>query len=85
MADILIKVDGIAGELRDATHLNEIDVIKWSSNVSQPSSMLSRAGRGAGKFTVTDFGFTYEIDQNAMSGSGRATTALLNVKSNEVS
>jgi len=81
MTDIFIKVDGTAGESQDATHPNEIDVIKWSLNVSQQSPMLSATGRGASKPTVEGLVFTDEIDQNAMGGSGEAIAALLDVKS----
>lgn len=40
MADIFIKIDGIAGESQDATHPDEIEVLSWSWNVTQKSRCI---------------------------------------------
>ncbi|CAD6517392.1 Hcp family type VI secretion system effector [Paraburkholderia sabiae] len=61
--DMFIKIDGIHGESRDATHTDEIDVTEWSWNVSQQSSMHSGSGGGAVKATVADLGFTHTMDR----------------------
>lgn len=54
MADIFIKIDGIAGESQDATHPDEIEVLTWGWEVKQRSSMRSGSGGGAAKATVED-------------------------------
>jgi len=63
MADIFLKIDGIAGESRDAAHTDEIDVIDWTWKVTQQSSMMSGSGGGAAKATVSDLEFTHQIDK----------------------
>lgn len=63
MTDIFIKIDGIAGESQDATHANEIEVLGWSWNVTQKSSMHSGSGGGAAKASVSDLHFTHMIDR----------------------
>ncbi|MFM0740602.1 type VI secretion system tube protein Hcp [Paraburkholderia xenovorans] len=63
MQDIFIKINGIAGESRDANHQEEIDVLSWAWNVSQNSTMLSGSGGGAGKATVSDLSFIHEFDR----------------------
>ncbi len=52
--DVFIKIDGIAGESQDSTHPDEIEVLGWSWNVAQQSSMHSGSGGGAAKATVSD-------------------------------
>ena len=49
VADIFIKIDGIAGESQDATHPDEIEVPGWNWNVTQQSRMHSGSGGGAAK------------------------------------
>ncbi len=63
MADIFIKIDGIAGESQDATHADEIEALHWGWAVTQASSMHSGSGGGAAKATVDDLSFTHEIDR----------------------
>ncbi|WP_144156174.1 Hcp family type VI secretion system effector [Paraburkholderia sp. BCC1885] len=63
MADIFIKIDGIAGESQDATHADEIEVNSWRWNMSQQSSMMSGSGGGAGKATIKDLEFIHQIDR----------------------
>lgn len=63
MADIFIKIDGIAGESQDATHPNEIEIITWGWEVKQQSSMHSGSGGGAAKATVGDLRFVHAIDR----------------------
>jgi type VI secretion system secreted protein Hcp len=47
--DIFLKIDGIAGESQDATHPDEIEVLGWSWNVTQKSTMHSGSGGGAAR------------------------------------
>jgi type VI secretion system secreted protein Hcp len=63
MLDTFIKIEGIRGEAQDAAHLDEIDVLTWRWQVSQPSSMLSGSGGGAAKSTVSDLEFTHALDR----------------------
>jgi type VI secretion system secreted protein Hcp len=61
--DIFLKINGISGESKDAAHVDEIDVISWSWQVAQDSSMLSGSGGGAGKATVSDLAFVHAYDR----------------------
>ncbi|NPT33072.1 Hcp family type VI secretion system effector [Paraburkholderia xenovorans] len=61
--DVFIKIDGIAGESQDSTHPDEIEVLGWSWNVAQQSSMHSGSGGGAAKATVSDLRFMHRIDR----------------------
>ncbi|WP_321785142.1 type VI secretion system tube protein Hcp [Paraburkholderia sp. J94] len=63
MADMFIKIDGIAGESQDATHPDEIELLGWSWSVTQLSSMQSGSGGGAAKASVSDLQFTHLIDR----------------------
>ncbi|MBN3811579.1 type VI secretion system tube protein Hcp [Paraburkholderia sp. Ac-20347] len=63
MADMFIKIDGIAGESQDAMHPDEIEVLGWHWSVMQQSSMQSGSGGGAAKATVSDLQFTHLIDR----------------------
>lgn len=63
MADIFIKIDGIAGESQDAAHADEIDVIDWTWKIAQHSNMMSGTGGGAAKASVSDLEFTHQIDK----------------------
>ncbi|APR34617.1 type VI secretion system tube protein Hcp [Paraburkholderia sp. SOS3] len=44
MADIFLKIVGIAGESQDALHRGEIEIDSWRWKMSQPSSMMSGSG-----------------------------------------
>lgn len=72
MADIFIKIDGIAGESQDATHADEIEVLNWGWAVTQKSSMHSGSGGGAAKATVDDLSFTHQIDRASPNLAGYA-------------
>jgi type VI secretion system secreted protein Hcp len=61
--DIFLKIDGIDGESPDAAHKNEIEVQKWSWEISQLSSMHAGSGGGAGKATVDDLEFDHLVDR----------------------
>jgi type VI secretion system secreted protein Hcp len=63
MQDIFIKINGIPGESQDVDHLEEIDVLSWTWNVSQNSSVMSGSGGGAGKATVSDLSFIHAFDR----------------------
>ena len=47
-ADMFIKIDGITGEAKDATHSGEIDLIFWNWTMTQSGTMHSCGGGGSG-------------------------------------
>ncbi|PXW24937.1 Hcp family type VI secretion system effector [Paraburkholderia caballeronis] len=61
--DIFLKINGIDGESEDASHKDEIEVLSWSWNVSQQSSMHAGSGGGAGRATVEDLTFEHLVDR----------------------
>ncbi len=63
MADIFLKVNGIAGESKDEIHRGEIDVASWRWKMAQQSSMMSGSGGGAGKASAHDLEFVHQIDR----------------------
>jgi type VI secretion system secreted protein Hcp len=63
MADMFIKINGIAGESRDESHPDEIQINSWRWKIAQKSSMLSGSGGGAGKATINDLEFVHQIDR----------------------
>ncbi|MEM5433876.1 type VI secretion system tube protein Hcp [Paraburkholderia diazotrophica] len=65
MADIFLKISGISGESHDALHKGEIEIDSWRWKVSQPSSMMSGSGGGAGKATINDLNFVHQIDRSS--------------------
>lgn len=69
---MFLKIDGIAGESQDATHLDEIDVINWGWAVTQKSNMHSGSGGGAAKASVEDLSFSHEIDRASPNLAGYA-------------
>ena len=50
--DMFLKLDGIAGESRDAEHRDEIDVLAWSEGASSSSSIGGIGGAGKVDFQV---------------------------------
>lgn len=61
--DMFIKINGIDGESQDSAHNNEIDVLFWSWNVSQESTMHTGSGGGTGKAQVGDLEFEHYVDR----------------------
>lgn len=63
--DIFLKIDGIAGESKDAHHKNWIDVrnVNWAA--TQPATLTSGGGGGAGKVNFHDLKVTAAIDKSA--------------------
>jgi type VI secretion system secreted protein Hcp len=60
--DIFLKINGINGESQDASHKDEIEVLSWSWDVSQQSTMHAGSGGGTGRATVSDLSFQHYID-----------------------
>ena len=63
--DIFLKIDGINGESLDQTHRDEIEVLRWSWKIEQPSSMHRGSGGGASKATFHDLEFEHYIDRSS--------------------
>jgi type VI secretion system secreted protein Hcp len=63
--DIFLKIDGITGESRDDKHKDEIEVLNWSWEIRQESTMHSGSGGGAGKASVADLVFEHTIDRSS--------------------
>jgi len=61
--DIFLNLTGIEGEAMDSRHPNEIDVLSWNWDVTQPSSMHAGTGAGAGKCTVHDLVIEHYVDR----------------------
>ncbi len=61
--DMFIKIKGIDGESKDASHTGQIDVLAWSWGLSQSGSFHTGGGGGAGKVNVQDLSFTKWVDK----------------------
>jgi type VI secretion system secreted protein Hcp len=61
--DVFLKLGDIAGESKDSKHAGEIDVLSWSWGVSQPGSMSTGGGGGAGKANFSDLSFMHQLDK----------------------
>lgn len=60
--DILLKIDGIAGESVIEGHAGEIDILAWSWGMSQSGTTHTSTGGGSGKVSVGDITFTKHVD-----------------------
>ncbi len=61
--DIFLKLSGISGESQDASHKDEIEVLDWTWQITQASTMHAGGGGGAGKATVGDLVFDHHVDR----------------------
>jgi type VI secretion system secreted protein Hcp len=62
-ADYFLQITGIAGESTDAKHKNWIDVESWTWGETNPGSVGTGAGGGAGKVQMQDFHFTTRVSK----------------------
>src|SRR5262245_30689486 len=62
-ADYFMKIDGIAGESKDAQHKGAIDVESYSFGTTQSGTMAFGGGGGAGKATFQDFHFVMKTNK----------------------
>ena len=67
MADMFLKINGIAGESQDAAHPGQIEVSSWRWKMAQQVSMMSGSGGGAGKATINDLHFVHHVDRASPS------------------
>ena len=62
-ADYFLQITGIAGESTDAKHKNWIDVESWTWGETNPGSVGTGAGGGAGKVQMQDIHFTTRVSK----------------------
>jgi type VI secretion system secreted protein Hcp len=62
-SDIFAKIEGIEGESLDAKHKDEIEVLSFSWGLTNPGSVVSGGGGGAGKATFQDLSIVHKIDK----------------------
>ncbi|KQO18986.1 type VI secretion system tube protein Hcp [Acidovorax sp. Leaf78] len=60
---IFMKVEGAIGESKDASHKDWTDVKSFTWGTSQPHSMATGGGAGAGKATFQNLNITAHIDK----------------------
>lgn len=60
--DCNLKLDGVTGESPNTNHKDEIEVMGWSWDITQPSSG-SGGGTGKGKAVPGSFVFTHHYDK----------------------
>jgi type VI secretion system secreted protein Hcp len=61
--DYFLKIDGIDGESKNASHPNEIEIASWSWGASQSGAFATGGGAGSGKVSLQDFHFFKYIDK----------------------
>jgi len=62
-ADYFLQITGIAGESTDAKHKNWIDVEAWSWGETNPGTLSTGGGAGAGRVQMQDFHFTTQVSK----------------------
>ena len=63
MADYFLKLDGIAGESRDAKHKGEIELVSFSWGVTEAGGGGTGGGGGAGKAQLKEFQFLMRVNK----------------------
>ena len=63
--DIFLKIEGVNGEARDSAHKNEIDILAFSTGVSQQGTMHMGGGGGGGKASFQDLHVTKPVDKSS--------------------
>lgn len=65
-SDAFLKVDGVDGESTDANHSGWIELLSYSSGMSQPVSVSSATGgRTAERVNISDFVVTKTVDKSS--------------------
>ena len=60
--DAYLKIDGVAGETLREGHKGEIPIFSFSWGASNPTSIGSSGGGGAGKVAISSFNFMKKTD-----------------------
>jgi type VI secretion system secreted protein Hcp len=61
--EIFLKIDGVPGESKAKGHEKEIEVFSFSNGASNPSSVASGGGSGAGKVDLSSLSIQKQVDQ----------------------
>ncbi|MDR1228227.1 MAG: type VI secretion system tube protein Hcp [Azoarcus sp.] len=61
--EVFIKLDGIAGESKQAKHQGWIDVLDYNYRVTQSASLYSGGGGGVGRADFPPLTFSHYIDK----------------------
>jgi type VI secretion system secreted protein Hcp len=84
--DMFLKVDNVPGESLDKSNAGAIDVLAWSWGMSNPGSIVTGGGSGAGKVNIQDLSLTKYVDKASpllMLGCSKGThypTAVLTLR-----
>jgi type VI secretion system secreted protein Hcp len=62
-ADYFLQITGVPGESKDSKHKDWIDVLAWSFGESNPGTLGTGGGGGAGKVTMQDISFTTRMSK----------------------
>ena len=62
-SDFHIKFDGVEGESVHKDHKGEIEILSWSWNLSNASSVGAGGRSGQGKANMGEFSFTHKFDK----------------------
>ena len=63
--DVFLKIEGVEGESKDDTHKGEIDILAFSTGVSQSGTMHMGGGGGGGKASFQDMHVTKPVDKSS--------------------
>jgi type VI secretion system secreted protein Hcp len=63
--DMFLKLDGVKGESKDKTHIQDIDILSWSWGMSNSGSAHQGSGAGSGKVNVQDVSITKYLDSSS--------------------
>jgi type VI secretion system secreted protein Hcp len=62
-ADYFLQITGVPGESKDSKHKDWIDVLAWSFGESNPGTLGTGGGGGAGKVQMQDISFTTRMSK----------------------
>jgi type VI secretion system secreted protein Hcp len=87
-ADMFLKIDGIPGESKDASHQDEIDIFSYTWGESQPVApgSIGPGGLSTGKVAMQDFHFAMQVNKAspklflACANGARIKNAILSVR-----
>lgn len=63
--NIFLKLEGVDGESKVKGFEGTIDVTAWSWGMSQPGSMHTGGGGGAGNVNIQDLSFSHNMDKSS--------------------
>lgn len=61
IADMFLKLAGVTGEVQDAAHKGEIQVVGWSWGLAAPAAAVT--GQATGKGTMSELVVVKKVDQ----------------------